>query len=160
MLYILKEVVQNPVTDSMGRQIHWDHTVDDIGVIAIDDSQPDKQALAAEMNAAAAKHTLGLVIITQQQYDEWKKKPHSPIRVKSPDGMGGQRIQRQHLGMPPVDVAGVNPSGAVNPALKGLTQQMNSVPVPEANLASVVDEMFSPRMAAVAEPEDAPPSEV
>ncbi len=140
MLYIKKELIQNPLKDSKGNPIQWDHTVDDTGVLAIDDSQESKRALAGELNARAGK--LGLVVITQAEYDEFKKKPHLPIRIKVPDQIGGHKTQRQSLGLPSPGAA-----AAVANDVRGITQKLD--PVKGPGLSSVADKLFAPRMAEV-----------
>lgn len=142
MLYIKKELIQNRLQDSNGNYIQWDHEVDDTGVLAIDDSQESKRALAGEMNKRAGR--LGLVVITQAEYDEFKKKPHTPIRTKPLDHMGGHKTQRQNLGLP--SRAGV---AGDNAAVRGLTQKLDPVPTKGPGLSVVADKMFSPRMAEV-----------
>ena len=74
--YFKKEMFQNPVYLKSGRTLQFAFTIDNTGVVEVDDEK--ESAFAEEMKKVSGK--FGISEITEAQYADLKKKQPSPQR--------------------------------------------------------------------------------
>lgn len=117
-----KELASKPLLLGNGKSLHFDHVVDDIGILALDETKD--AALIAELNEVVG--SAGVSVISEAAYEELKKKEPLPARATQSRGI--------RLFAPPKDPWGgqKGEQEAVQPQVPKMVPTLANVPTATA----------------------------